>query len=131
MVVELLKWGIGRERPFSIAGELGLGLDSLPSSASMPSGHAASALYWVLVLGAVLPRPWRAVALLWAVGVGASRVLLGVHYLSDVLVGWLIAVAFGLVVRASEARLAAALHRQPRLWLALGLLSFVLVQLIF
>lgn len=78
---------------------------------SFPSGHStAAAAAWAavaLVLGRGLPRVGRAVlaalAALIAAAVAASRALLGVHWVSDVLaglaVGWgwflLVAIAFG------------------------------------
>lgn len=67
-------------------------------SYSFPSGHAAnSAVVW-LALALLLPRTengrawavWGAVVLILAIG--ASRVMLGVHWPSDVIAGW----AFGL-----------------------------------
>ena len=62
---------------------------------SFPSGHAAAAAaFWAaaaLVLGRGLPRPRRAVLAGGAVGittaVAGSRVLLDVHWLSDVIAG--------------------------------------------
>lgn len=100
----LLKWIVDRERP-DIARLAGY------SGSSFPSGHsAAAAACWAgiaLVLCARLD--WRrraagaAVATLIAAAVAASRVLLGVHWLTDVIagavVGWtwffLSTIAFG------------------------------------
>lgn len=69
--------------------------------ASFPSGHALGAAVGcaviVVLLLPVLRRTWRAVA--WAlaavvtVATGAFRVLLGVHYVSDVAAGWILGVA--------------------------------------
>ncbi|MFJ8209267.1 phosphatase PAP2 family protein [Streptomyces sp. NPDC096033] len=70
---------------------------------SFPSGHATTgALTAGLVIAALTlrgsPGPFRtaAVALvaLWGAAVGLSRVYLGVHWLSDVLGGWLLATAW-------------------------------------
>jgi undecaprenyl-diphosphatase len=91
----LLKVVIDRPRP------------SLPSAiahvpgGSFPSGHALTAVVGtatiVLILLPVLNGAWRAVAWVAAVLIsllsGACRVLLGVHYVSDVLAGWIIGAA--------------------------------------
>jgi undecaprenyl-diphosphatase len=63
---------------------------------SFPSGHAQSAMVAFSVLLLVLlprmPRAWRPVAVVIAVvmilGIGFSRIALGVHYVSDVLAGY-------------------------------------------
>ncbi len=60
---------------------------------SFPSGHAMAAAALAAALGFLLWRTrWRGLAvaagLLWAGGVGWSRVYLGVHFPSDVLAGW-------------------------------------------
>jgi membrane-associated phospholipid phosphatase len=99
-----LKLLVDRERPAiaQLAGH---------SGASFPSGHsAAAAACWAaiaLVVARRASRPVRALAaagaLVIAIAVAASRVLLGVHWLTDVIagviVGWmwffLVAIVFG------------------------------------
>ncbi|MBI5231470.1 MAG: phosphatase PAP2 family protein [Coriobacteriales bacterium] len=75
----------------------------LPHDASFPSGHAlASVLLYgsLAVLAATWVRPrgprWLLVGLAVAmiVAVGASRVVLGVHYSADVLGSWLLGFAW-------------------------------------
>jgi len=70
--------------------------------ASFPSGHAMGAmvLYGALLL-VILPalrpvtRRWAwATTVLLILGVGASRVVLGVHYLSDVVGAWILGLAW-------------------------------------
>lgn len=61
-------------------------LVAVPHSYSMPSGHASTAFAAAVAVGLVHPRlrlPLLALAALIAI----SRVWLGVHYLSDVIVG--------------------------------------------
>lgn len=62
-----------------------------PSTFSFPSGHAVGAAAAWLTLALVVRASWREAALALAVvvplAVAASRVLLGVHYPSDVLAG--------------------------------------------
>lgn len=67
-------------------------------SLAFPSGHAANATLVWLSLALLLPRTARGRMLaVWAaawlaLAVGASRVMLGVHWPSDVIAGW----SFGL-----------------------------------
>ena len=69
----------------------------VPGTGAMPSGHAAGAFAAAVAVGLVHPRlRWPLIAL--AALIALSRVWLGVHYLSDVLVGAALggAVALGL-----------------------------------
>lgn len=80
-----LKRLFGRRRPFIAFVEARVrGLRPLDSS--FPSGHTAAAFAGALLFSAHLPW-WSPVFYVLAAVVGFSRVYLGVHYLSDVLVG--------------------------------------------
>ena len=76
---------------------------------SFPSGHALESLTGVLILLAVLlpvMRPaWRAVsvsiALVVVAAIGFARVTLGVHYLSDVVGGWIFAIGWFVATAAA------------------------------
>ena len=65
---------------------------------SFPSGHAMTATtsfaVLILVLAPLMTRVWRTacwcVAVFSVLGVGFTRVALGVHWFSDVLGGWLL-----------------------------------------
>ena len=72
---------------------------------SFPSGHTLAATVWVgvvlLVLLPVVPARWRrpavGVGVAVVVVVGLTRIALGVHFVSDVLGGWLVGSAWLLV----------------------------------
>jgi membrane-associated phospholipid phosphatase len=77
-------------------------------SLSFPSGHAAnSTIVWLSLAFLLTERlPWRAAAI-WAAAwlailIGLSRIMLGVHWPSDVISGW----AFGLLWTLGLLRLA-------------------------
>ncbi len=68
---------------------------------SFPSGHAMSSMATVvalLVLSWNTRWRWLVLALgsLYVVGIGWTRLYLGVHYPSDVLAGWMIAIAWAM-----------------------------------
>ncbi len=74
---------------------------ALPSSDSFPSGHASGAVVTFGVLAALGAERWpRRAPLLWtlaallSLAVGASRVVLNVHFVTDVLAGWCLGLAW-------------------------------------
>lgn len=69
------------------------------------SSHAAVAMGLALALGGLCPRAtWvRALFVLVALGVGYSRMLCGAHFLSDVLMGFMCAIATWAFVRGADA----------------------------
>jgi undecaprenyl-diphosphatase len=102
----LVKRLIGRGRPmhFEDTGLFGLHWNWLDwTYQSFPSGHAATAFALAMTIG-FLSRRWFYPALLYALAVVASRLILGVHYPSDVLAGAMVGVAGAYLVRAVFAR---------------------------
>jgi undecaprenyl-diphosphatase len=113
-LVELQKYEIGRLRP-----------DANPHliavhNLSYPSGHSANAMLVYLVLALMLVedprrRTWYiAAALLIAALVGTSRVVLGVHWPSDVLGGWAFGALWALVVLWTAGRAAPSAGNERR-----------------
>ena len=96
---ELLKLLIHRPRPAVAA-------VAMPTGFAFPSGHASGAAATCLILALVLTQDqpsgrraaWLALAAGIAVAVAASRVYLGVHYVSDVVAGLLWGTAWALLV---------------------------------
>ncbi|MFK7784930.1 MAG: phosphatase PAP2 family protein [Crocinitomicaceae bacterium] len=84
-----MKWGFGRDRPFVTYPEL----ENLvhPKDNSFPSGHTSVAFSTATSLSIAYQKWYVYVpSFLWAGAVGYSRMHLGVHYPSDVLIGALI-----------------------------------------
>jgi undecaprenyl-diphosphatase len=94
------------------------------SGPSFPSGHSmlSAIIYLTLawITSAVIPR-WRVrsyiigFSLFLAGLVGISRLYLGVHYLTDVLAGWTVGLAWALLCRRIEFHWVVRLERRAAL----------------
>lgn len=111
----LTKLFVHRTRP-----PMDIWLTDVGRTTSFPSGHATQSMGTFVALalaGAVwlagARRAIRVLAVLLAVGVGCSRVYLGVHWTTDVVAGWLIAGAWITIVVRLAARVSSATRSGP------------------
>jgi membrane-associated phospholipid phosphatase len=86
----------------------------LATEYSTPSGHAmAGAMFYGFIFAQTKNTAVRALALVAAFLVGASRPYLGVHYVEDIILGWVIAVVLVLIAVRYVDAVAAWWSRMP------------------
>jgi len=105
LIANLAKNIIGRGRP-KLFDQVGV-LDFKPFAfdadwASFPSGHATNMFAFATVIGMLWPKG-RVLLYTLAAWIAASRVLIGEHYLTDVVAGAILGTVFPHIVRASFA----------------------------
>ena len=95
---DVMKTFFARVRP-----ELVPHLDSI-SSAAYPSGHANNAAVVYLLFNMLVPQArhpgWQLAAAAMILVTGLSRVMLGVHWPTDVVGGWMLGASFALMAAA-------------------------------
>ena len=89
----VIKYAVRRPRPSDLKGFYSRRVDNY----SFPSGHAIRVACIAVVLGIAFPQ-WSALLGLYASLVALCRVSLGIHYLSDVLVGLTLGTLGGLLM---------------------------------
>lgn len=99
-VIMAIKFSVRRQRPEGEWGQLYRRTDPH----SFPSGHAARAAMLAVLVGSLGPGWLASVLVVWAPLVGLARVATGLHYLSDVFVGWLIGLGAGWIMAELVAR---------------------------
>ena len=98
-----LKKAFGRKRPCSLEPHCWATLLP-PDQFSFPSGHTITAFAVTLSVGAFYPVMLPGL-LFCAASVAASRILLGMHFLTDVLAGAVIGSSIGMLTAAAAVRL--------------------------
>jgi len=101
LIANLAKNIIGRARPklFDQVGALDFKPFAFdPDYASLPSGHATNIFAFATVIGMLWPRG-RVLLYTVAVWIAASRVLIGQHYVTDVVLGAILGTVFPYLVR--------------------------------
>lgn len=88
LIYKLLKTSTERQRPYSFDDSVYQNVAALDQF-SFPSGHTLHAVNFTLVLLAYYPQ-WMMLVVPFTILVALSRVVLGLHYPSDVLAGALL-----------------------------------------
>ncbi len=90
LIVSALKFGLHMPRPSVVYGN-GIihSLESPDSPFSLPSGHSAFAMLVAATLWRFSGHLLRSILVLVVMWVGISRVNLGMHFLSDVILGYM------------------------------------------
>lgn len=94
LVVIAIKFTVRRSRPEGEWGQIYRSTDPH----SFPSGHAARSMMLAVMALGMGPLWFGLVLLAWAPLVSLARVMLGVHYPSDVLAGMALGAVLGIVV---------------------------------
>ena len=101
----LLKNVVKRERPYNTY--TGIFPDKIESDFAFPSGHTSSAFATATSIAITTKKWYIAVpALAWSAGVGYSRIYLGQHYPSDVIMGALVGSSSALIFHWATKQLA-------------------------
>ncbi len=101
----ILKQAFHAPRPYWL--DPGIKAINVSNGFGMPSGHAQASIVWIYA-GVLLKTRWTwIIAVLVVFMIGLSRIYLGVHFPSQVLMGWLIGVLMLVVFIRAEAKVLA------------------------
>ncbi|MDA1329520.1 MAG: phosphatase PAP2 family protein [Chloroflexi bacterium] len=92
LVVIAIKFSVRRRRPEGEWGQLYRRTDPH----SFPSGHAVRAIMLAVLALGYGPQWLAAVLVIWAPLVGLARVATGLHFVSDVIAGWVLGILIGI-----------------------------------
>ncbi len=92
-IIMAIKFTVRRQRPEGEWGQVYRRTDPH----SFPSGHAARAMMLAVLVYGLGPAWLIGLLFIWAPLVGIARIATGLHYLSDVVAGWLIGFGAGLL----------------------------------
>ena len=96
LLVMAIKFSVRRARPEGDWGQMYRRADPH----SFPSGHAARAMMLAALALGTGPAWLASILLSWAPLVGLARIATGLHYLSDVFVGWLLGIGMAVAMLA-------------------------------
>ena len=95
LITQIIKHAMDRERPTKLEDAIIVG--PAPGNQSFPSGHTTSAFSYCIMIGLIIPQMFP-VMLILACLAGISRIYLGVHWPSDVIIGSIIGSITSLIV---------------------------------
>lgn len=98
LIVYTLKLCIGRVAPYGLLANVRLLVDRGPEAMSMPSGHSSRVFMASTVIGSKVKWKLRGALYTMACLVAISRVYVGVHWPSDVLLGAIVGIIVGKIV---------------------------------
>lgn len=99
ILVNTLKLIIQRPRPFQTYPDLIHLFSHIPTSFSFPSGHTGAAFGFLIPIILYKDKTWKKLSfLIFPIAMGFSRLYLGVHYLSDVIMGMFLGISFSILV---------------------------------
>lgn len=99
-IYKLLKATTARPRPFAVSRQIRWGIAAPLDEYSFPSGHSLHAACFTIITTSYYPElGWIFVP--FAILVALSRVVLGLHYPSDVLAGALLGALIGIISLAT------------------------------